>query len=131
MICSAPCAARSTSSPAKRPSSRRREHGKVVSSSALPTSRPRSALPPDSGRSRVKSVQIPTSDVNSDSGVVVSRSVQDRSPVDRGAVILEVETSKAVLEVTAPEAGVLLYLADEGQEVPLAEPVALLFPDRA
>src|SRR3954454_4975756 len=131
MTCSDACAARSTSSPAQRPSSRRQEHLKVVCWSALPTSRPRSAPPPDSGRSRVKPVQIPTSDVNSDSGIVVSRMTQDRSSVDRGAVILEVETSKAVLEVTAPEAGVLLYLAEEGHEVPLAQPVALLFPDRA
>jgi acetyltransferase-like isoleucine patch superfamily enzyme len=77
----------------------------------------------------VKPVHVPTSDVNSDSGVVTSWVADDRSPVAGGVVILEVETSKALLEVTAPETGVLLQLAAEGEEVALSRPVALLFPD--
>jgi acetyltransferase-like isoleucine patch superfamily enzyme len=78
----------------------------------------------------VKPVHVPTSDVNSDSGVVTSWLTDNRSSVDRDVAILQVETSKALLEVSAPETGVLLYLADEGQEVALSDPVALLFPDR-
>jgi acetyltransferase-like isoleucine patch superfamily enzyme len=77
----------------------------------------------------VNPVHVPTSDVNSDSGVVTTWLADNRSPVDRGVVILEVETSKALLEVTAPEPGVLLHLAEEGQEVALSRPVALLFPN--
>jgi acetyltransferase-like isoleucine patch superfamily enzyme len=53
----------------------------------------------------------------------------NRSAVDRDVAILEVETSKAVLQVSAPESGVLLYLAEEGEEVVLSRPVALLFPN--
>jgi acetyltransferase-like isoleucine patch superfamily enzyme len=78
----------------------------------------------------VKPVHVPTSDVNSDFGVVTSWLADNRGPVDRGVVILEVETSKALLEVTAPESGVLLHLAAEGQEVALSRPVALLFPTK-
>lgn len=77
----------------------------------------------------MKPVQIPTSDVNSEYGTVVSWFADDRGPVDRDAVLVEVETSKAVLEVTAPESGVVLFLAREGQEIPLSRPVALVFPD--
>jgi pyruvate/2-oxoglutarate dehydrogenase complex dihydrolipoamide acyltransferase (E2) component len=78
----------------------------------------------------VKPVHVPTSDVNSESGVVTSWLVGNGTPVDGGVVIVEVETSKALLEVTAPETGVLLHLAAEGQEVALSRPVALLFPDK-
>jgi acetyltransferase-like isoleucine patch superfamily enzyme len=78
----------------------------------------------------VKPVHVPTSDVNSDSGVVTTWVADNRTPVDGGVVILEVETSKALLEVTAPETGVLLHLALEGEEVALSRPVALLFPDK-
>ena len=75
----------------------------------------------------VKPVHVPTSDVNSNSGVVTSWLTGNRSSVERDAAILEVETSKAILEVAAPETGVLLYLAQEGQEVDLSRPVALVF----
>ena len=78
----------------------------------------------------MKPVHVPTSDVNSESGVITSWLADDGSQVDGGAVILEVETSKALLEVTAPESGVLLQLAAEGEEVALSRPVALLFPDK-
>jgi pyruvate/2-oxoglutarate dehydrogenase complex dihydrolipoamide acyltransferase (E2) component len=78
----------------------------------------------------VKPVHVPTSDVNSESGVITSWLADDGSQVDGGAVILEVETSKALLEVTSPEPGVLLQLAAEGEEVALSRPVALLFPDK-
>lgn len=77
----------------------------------------------------MKPVQIPTSDVNSEYGTVVSWFADNRGPVDRDAVLVEVETSKAVLEVTAPESGVVLFLASEGQEIPLSRPVALVFAD--
>ena len=47
----------------------------------------------------------------------------------RTALLVEIETSKAVLEVVAPESGYLLQLARQGSEVSLTAPIALLFPD--
>jgi pyruvate/2-oxoglutarate dehydrogenase complex dihydrolipoamide acyltransferase (E2) component len=77
----------------------------------------------------MKPVVVPTPDVNSESGVVVEWLCSDREPVEANALLVEIETSKAVLEVTAPEAGYLLHLVRQGAEVSLTAPVALLFPD--
>ena len=74
-------------------------------------------------------VVIPTPDVNSESGVVVEWLCADREPVAAQALLVEIETSKAVLEVVAPEGGYLLRLARQGAEVSLTAPIALLFPD--
>ena len=76
----------------------------------------------------MKPVVIPTTDVNSDTAVVTAWHVLDRSLVEAGEVVAEVETSKAVLDVAAPDAGYLLRGADEGARVSLAEPLAQLFP---
>ena len=76
----------------------------------------------------MKPVMIPTTDVNSETAIVTDWRVPDRSPVQAGALVAEVETSKAVLDVVAPESGYLLRGADVGKEVSLAEPLAYLFP---
>ncbi|WP_433057150.1 biotin/lipoyl-containing protein [Dactylosporangium sp. CS-033363] len=75
----------------------------------------------------MKPVLVPTNDVNSEHGIVVTWFVDDRDKVESGALLVEVETSKAVLEVYAPEAGIVLHLARKGQELALTEPVAMLF----
>ncbi|WP_433083980.1 biotin/lipoyl-containing protein [Dactylosporangium sp. CA-052675] len=75
----------------------------------------------------MKPVLVPTNDVNSEHGIVVNWFVDDRDKVEAGALLVEVETSKAVLEVYAPEPGVVLHLVRQGTEVPLTEPVAMLF----
>lgn len=75
----------------------------------------------------MKPVLVPTSDVNSEHGIVVHWFVDDHATVEAGAVLVEIETSKAVLEVVAPEPGVILHLARKGQEVALTEPVAMTF----
>jgi acetyltransferase-like isoleucine patch superfamily enzyme len=79
----------------------------------------------------VNPVHVPTSDVNSEHGVVVEWFVDDGAEVEKDDLLVEVETSKAVLEVLAPAGGVLLHLAGKGAEVPLSEPVALMFDDVA
>jgi len=76
----------------------------------------------------MKPVMIPTTDVNSETAIVTDWRVPDRSPVQAGALVAEVETSKAVLDVLAPDSGYLLRGADVGKEVSLAEPLAYLFP---
>jgi acetyltransferase-like isoleucine patch superfamily enzyme len=71
---------------------------------------------------------IPTTDVNSATAVVTVWRVPDRALVQAGELVAEVETSKAVLEVAASEAGYLLRGAEVGEEVTLLEPLAFLFP---
>jgi acetyltransferase-like isoleucine patch superfamily enzyme len=77
----------------------------------------------------MKPVLVPTTDVNSETGLLLAWHVGDRSEVEAGETIAEIETSKAIIDVPAPEAGFLLHAAREGAEVRLAEPVARLFTD--
>jgi sugar O-acyltransferase (sialic acid O-acetyltransferase NeuD family) len=79
----------------------------------------------------VNPVHVPTNDVNSEHGVVVAWFAEDGAEVAKDDLLVEVETSKAVLEVLAPAGGVLLHLAGKGAEVPLSQPVALMFDDVA
>ncbi|GIF13758.1 biotin/lipoyl-containing protein [Actinoplanes teichomyceticus] len=76
-------------------------------------------------------VLVPTNDVNSEHGVLVMWFADDGAEVAKDELLAEVETSKAVLEVLAPVAGVLLHRAGKGAEVPLTEPIAMLFDDVA
>lgn len=77
----------------------------------------------------MKPVLVPTTDVNSDTGLLLTWLADDRGKVEAGQIIAEIETSKAIFEVSAPEGGFLLHAAREGAEVRLAEPVARLFAD--
>jgi acetyltransferase-like isoleucine patch superfamily enzyme len=77
----------------------------------------------------MKPILVPTTDVNSETGLLVDWLAADRSEVKAGEIIAEIETSKAVFEVPAPEAGFLLHAVREGAEVLLTEPVARLFDD--
>ena len=77
----------------------------------------------------MKPVIVPTTDVNSETGLLLAWHVGDRSEVQAGETIAEIETSKAIIDVPAPEAGFLLHAAREGAEVRLTEPVARLFDD--
>ena len=75
----------------------------------------------------MKELIVPTTDVNSDTAIVTAWHVPDRSHVSAGEIVAEVETSKSVLEVVAPESGYLLWCAQNGEEVVLAGPLAYLF----
>ena len=70
---------------------------------------------------------VPTTDVNSDTAIVTVWHVHDRSYVSAGDLVAEIETSKAVLEVVAPESGYLLRCAQEGDEIVLVSALAYLF----
>jgi sugar O-acyltransferase (sialic acid O-acetyltransferase NeuD family) len=72
-------------------------------------------------------VTIPTTDVNSESAVVVRWYVGDRDEVAEGQALVEVETSKAILDVNAPATGVLLQLHAVGEQLKIDEPLAYLF----
>ncbi len=72
-------------------------------------------------------VTIPTTDVNSESAVVVRWYVEDRAEVAAGQPLAEIETSKAILDVEAPDAGVLLRLRDAGEQLEIDQPLGYLF----
>lgn len=76
-------------------------------------------------------VLVPTTDVNSETGVLLSWHAADRAEVAAGDTLAEIETSKAIIDVPAPAAGFVLHAAREGAEVRLTEPVAHLFEDLA
>lgn len=77
----------------------------------------------------MKPILVPTTDVNSETGLLLTWHADNRSKVEAGQIIAEIETSKAIFDVPAPEAGFLLHAAREGAEVRLTEPVARLFAD--
>jgi acetyltransferase-like isoleucine patch superfamily enzyme len=79
----------------------------------------------------VTPVNVPWTDVNSEAATVVAWHVPDRTEVRSGAVLVDVETSKAALEIEAPDDGVVLQLVRSGQEVQVGQPVAYVFPDQA
>ena len=72
-------------------------------------------------------VTIPTTDVNSESAVVVQWYAEDRSEVAAGDPLVEIETSKAILDVESPDGGVLLRLRAEGEQVKIDQPLGYLF----
>lgn len=72
-------------------------------------------------------VIVPTSDVNSETGVVVEWKFADGARVEAGDVVADIETSKAVIEVPVTRGGFLLRLAAQDAEVSLAAPIAKLF----
>ena len=72
-------------------------------------------------------VTIPTTDVNSESAVVVQWYAEDRSEVAAGDPLVEIETSKAILDVESPDGGVLLRLRAEGEQLKIDQPLGYLF----
>jgi sugar O-acyltransferase (sialic acid O-acetyltransferase NeuD family) len=72
-------------------------------------------------------IPIPTTDVNSESVSVVRWYVEDGATVAAGEALVEIETSKAILDVESPAAGVLLRACAEGDQVKLDAPLGHLF----
>jgi acetyltransferase-like isoleucine patch superfamily enzyme len=73
------------------------------------------------------SVTIPTTDVNSESAAVVQWYVADRAEVAAGEPLVEVETSKSILDIDAPGGGVVLRMCAEGDQVKIDQPLGYLF----
>jgi acetyltransferase-like isoleucine patch superfamily enzyme len=79
----------------------------------------------------VTPVNVPWTDVNSESALVVAWHVEDRSEIAAARSLVDVETSKAALEIEAPSDGVVLQLVPAGAAVTVGEPVAYIFSDQA
>lgn len=75
-------------------------------------------------------VVIPRDTVNDDSAMVLAWKTASGMPVEKDQLICEVETSKVVLEIHAPESGVLMYTAAEGDEIPVGTTICTILPDR-
>ncbi|GAB4564199.1 MAG: hypothetical protein Kow0047_13740 [Anaerolineae bacterium] len=71
-------------------------------------------------------VVIPQEDVNSETATVVEWHAAHGQRVQRGAVLLTVETTKAVFDVEAPADGWLIPLVEPGAQVAFNVPVAYL-----
>ena len=60
-------------------------------------------------------------------GIVTSWLVQEGEAVEKGQIILEIETDKAVAEVESPASGILTkILVPEGETVPINTPLAVI-----
>jgi len=72
-------------------------------------------------------VSIPRGSVNDDSAKILAWKVASGTHVEKDQLVCDVETSKAVLEIYAPETGVLVYTATEGDEVPVGTTICTIF----
>jgi pyruvate dehydrogenase E2 component (dihydrolipoamide acetyltransferase) len=71
---------------------------------------------------------IPRDTVNDDTATILVWKVASGTTVAKDQLICEVETSKAVMEIHAPENGVLSYVVAEGQEIPVGATICTIFP---
>ena len=76
----------------------------VIVPAAAPTAPPPA---PNLGRLKGALINMPFGDLTVDSGKLVRWTVEDGATVAKGAVVAEIETDKAVVEVEAPAAGVV------------------------
>lgn len=72
-------------------------------------------------------ITIPRTDVNSESAVILRWYVDAHAEVAAGEPLVEIETSKAILDIDAPVRGVLLQLAAEGEQLRIDQPLGYLF----
>jgi pyruvate/2-oxoglutarate dehydrogenase complex dihydrolipoamide acyltransferase (E2) component len=74
-------------------------------------------------------VTIPQETVNDESVRILAWKVASGSIVEKDQQICEVETSKAVMEIEAPAAGVVVYSAKVGDEVPVGSTICQIAPE--
>jgi len=90
---------------------------------------PASAPPDDLPEGR--SVILPALGMAQDTGLLVAWHVSPGEEVAEGDVLFEVETDKTTMEVSAEAAGfVAAILAEDGEEVPVGERVAILTAEK-
>jgi pyruvate/2-oxoglutarate dehydrogenase complex dihydrolipoamide acyltransferase (E2) component len=76
----------------------------------------------------ILAVTIPQETVNDETVRILSWMVASGSHVEKEQLLCEVETSKAVLEIHAPDAGIVRYVAAVGDEVPVGATICEVFP---
>ena len=74
-----------------------------------------------------KDIKLPQLGQTMEEGTVVTILIKDGDKINRGDVILEVETDKATLEVESPAEGfVKKILVSEGQTIPVGASMIVL-----
>jgi pyruvate/2-oxoglutarate dehydrogenase complex dihydrolipoamide acyltransferase (E2) component len=73
-------------------------------------------------------ISIPHETVNDETVRILSWKFASGSLVRKDELICEAETSKAVMEIHAPEDGTLIYSASVGDEVPVGAPICEILP---
>jgi pyruvate/2-oxoglutarate dehydrogenase complex dihydrolipoamide acyltransferase (E2) component len=64
-------------------------------------------------------IVVPRENVNDESATLVAWLVGDGASVERGTIVAQIETSKAVVDLEAPASGILHHVARAGQDVPI------------
>jgi pyruvate/2-oxoglutarate dehydrogenase complex dihydrolipoamide acyltransferase (E2) component len=73
-------------------------------------------------------IAIPTETVNDETVRIVAWKFASGSLVQKDDLICEAETSKALMEIHAPEAGTLIYSASVGDDVPVGATICEILP---
>ena len=76
-------------------------------------------------------VPVPRQNVNDDVVIVNRFIVENEAQVESGQPIVEIETSKTVIEVEAPGAGIVHFHVAEGDEVPIGASLCHIASDDA
>ena len=72
-------------------------------------------------------IQMPRLSDTMEEGVIASWKKQVGESIERGEVVAEIETDKAIMELEAFDAGVLeKLLVEEGRTVPIGTPIAVV-----
>jgi pyruvate dehydrogenase E2 component (dihydrolipoamide acetyltransferase) len=72
-------------------------------------------------------VMMPKAGQSMEEGTILQWRKREGEPVEKGEILLEVDTDKATVEVEAPESGfVRRILRPEGEIVPVLEPIAII-----
>jgi pyruvate/2-oxoglutarate dehydrogenase complex dihydrolipoamide acyltransferase (E2) component len=74
-------------------------------------------------------VTIPQETVNDESVRILSWKIPSGSKVEKDQQLCEIETSKAVMDIEAPEAGTVVYTAKAGDEVPVGSTICQIVPE--
>ncbi len=77
----------------------------------------------------IVSVTIPQETVNDESVRILAWKFASGSRVEKDQQLCEIETSKAVMDIEAPEAGTLTYTAAAGDEVPVGSVLCQIYPE--
>ena len=91
---------------------------------AEPAPKPKSAEPPLEG----EPVRMPFGDLTVDRGRLVRWLVDDGAAVQKGDVLAEIETDKAVVEIEAPASGRLRQAVAPGTTVPMGGAIGTVLP---
>jgi pyruvate/2-oxoglutarate dehydrogenase complex dihydrolipoamide acyltransferase (E2) component len=77
----------------------------------------------------IVTVTIPQETVNDESVRILSWKVASGTKVEKDQQLCEIETSKAVMDIEAPEAGTVVYSAAAGDEVPVGSMICQIVPE--